>query len=85
LGSELARIHGPLYITTDPKEQGNVDTVLRKAHGGHVTRYRPKIGVHGASTRVCARDPGGCSANLRSFLAFLKTKVSHAPEGNTGH
>lgn len=68
-----AQITVPFYITTDPKEEANVTEVLRKARGENITRYQPATGVHGASTLVCARDPGGCEANLRSFTDFLKT------------
>ncbi len=76
-----ARLRMPVYVTTDPKEEGRVDTVLSKAHGANIVRYRPVAGVHGASTLVCARDPGGCKANLHSFLAFLQgiasSRVAH--------
>ncbi|GAB3035082.1 hypothetical protein GCM10027285_17670 [Oleiagrimonas citrea] len=75
-----AKIKVPLYITTDPKEEGRVSNVLRDAHGANITRYRPKAGMHGASTMICSRDPKGCKANLRSFEAFLR-KVGEAPVG----
>jgi alpha-beta hydrolase superfamily lysophospholipase len=73
-----ARLHMPVYITTDPKEESNVDSVLRDAHGANVTRYRPSVGVHGASTLVCARDPAGCKANMASFLDFLRNLGENA-------
>jgi len=66
-----ASLRMPLYITTDPKEEGRVDDVLRNAHGVNITRYRPLTGVHGASTLVCTRDPAGCRANRASFMDFL--------------
>ncbi len=66
-----ARLRMPLYITTDPKEEGRVDDVLRNAHGTNITRYKPFTGVHGASTLVCSRDPAGCKANMASFMDFL--------------
>lgn len=68
-----AKVTVPVYITTDPKEEDNVDDVLRDARGANITRYRPVAGVHGASTLVCARDPAGCKANLHSFVDFLRT------------
>ena len=70
-----ARLRMPVYITTDPKEEGNVDVVLRDAHGGNIVRYRPAAGVHGASTLVCARDAAGCRANMASFADFLNSLV----------
>ena len=76
-----ARITVPFYITTDPAEEANVTEVLRKAQGHNITRYQPKAGVHGASTLVCARDPKGCKANLRSFTDFLKAVKSRPPVG----
>ncbi|RAP57539.1 hypothetical protein BTJ49_10075 [Oleiagrimonas sp. MCCC 1A03011] len=73
-----AKIRMPLYITTDPAEEVRVNEVLRDAHGANITRYRPSAGVHGASTLVCARDPQGCEANLRSFETFLR-KIGGKP------
>lgn len=75
-----AKITVPFYITTDPQEESNVTEVLRTAHGDNITRYQPATGVHGASTLVCTRDPGGCKANLHSFIDFLKT-VEDRPSG----
>lgn len=72
-----AKLRIPAYITTDPGEEGNVDTVLRDAHGANIVRYRPATGVHGASTLVCARDAGGCRANLASFEVFLDSVGGH--------
>ena len=71
VGRAAAKLRMPVYVTTDPAEEGNVDTVLRDARGSNIVRYRPAVGVHGASTLVCSRDAGGCRANLASFLAFL--------------
>lgn len=67
-----AKVTLPFYITTDPDEAGNVAEVLRDAHGANIVHYQPKVGVHGASTLVAARDPGGWQANLASFTAFLR-------------
>lgn len=67
-----AEVRMPFYITTDPDEAGNVAEVLRNAHGDNIVHYQPKVGVHGASTLVPARDPGGWQANLASFTAFLR-------------
>ncbi len=62
----------PFYITTGPEEAGRVAEVLRDAHGANIVHYQPKVGVHGASTLVEARDPDGWQANLASFAAFLR-------------
>ncbi|MFC5435772.1 alpha/beta hydrolase [Rhodanobacter umsongensis] len=67
-----ARVTLPFYITTDPDEAGDVAEVLRDAHGPNVVHYQPKVGVHGASTLVAARDPDGWQANLASFTAFMR-------------
>ncbi|GGY15391.1 hypothetical protein GCM10008098_02950 [Rhodanobacter panaciterrae] len=67
-----AKVTLPFYITTDPKEASDVAEVLRDAHGANIVHYQPKVGVHGASTLVAARDPGGWQANLASFTAFLR-------------
>jgi len=75
--SAAAKLRMPVYVTTDPREEGNVDTVLRDAHGANIVRYRPAIGVHGASTLVCARDAAGCRANLASFRVFLDSVDGH--------
>jgi pimeloyl-ACP methyl ester carboxylesterase len=76
-----AKVRVPFYITTDPKEEANVTEVLRKAHGSNIMRYRPAVGVHGASTLVCTRDPKGCKANMRSFEHFLKAVDGHVSTG----
>jgi dienelactone hydrolase len=67
-----AQVAVPFYITTDPKEASDVAELLRDAHGANIVHYQPKIGVHGASTLVAARNPGGWRANLASFTAFLQ-------------
>lgn len=67
-----AKVTVPFYITTDPDEADNVAEVLLDAQGGNVTDYRPRAGVHGASTLVAARDPAGHAANLQSFEDFLR-------------
>jgi dienelactone hydrolase len=67
-----AKVIVPFYITTDPDEAGDVAEVLRDAHGANIVHYQPKVGVHGASTLVAARDPGGWQANLASFTTFLR-------------
>lgn len=67
-----AKVTLPFYITTDPNEASDVAEVLRDAHGANIVRYQPRIGVHGASTLVAARDPGGWQANLASFTTFLQ-------------
>ena len=46
--------------------------VLSKAHGGNIVHYRQQDGVHGASTLVKSRNPGGHAANLRNFEGFLR-------------
>lgn len=78
VGRAAARVTVPLYITTDPAEEARVDAVLAGTHGRHVIRYRPRAGVHGASTLVAARDPDGHAANLASFLQFMRR---FAPSG----
>lgn len=70
-----ARVSIPFYITTDPKEAGNVTEVLQKAHGSNLDHYRPVAGVHGASTLVQSRDPTGYQANLQSFVDFMRRFV----------
>jgi dienelactone hydrolase len=67
-----AKVALPFYITTDPKEAGDVAEVLRDSHGANIVHYQPKVGVHGASTLVPSRNPGGWQANLASFTAFLR-------------
>jgi dienelactone hydrolase len=68
-----AKVILPFYITTDPNEASDVAEVLRGAHGNNIVHYQPKIGVHGASTLVAARNSGGWQANLASFIAFLRS------------
>ncbi|HET6724570.1 MAG TPA: alpha/beta hydrolase [Gammaproteobacteria bacterium] len=72
-----AKITIPFYITTDPREEGDVSEVLRKAQGDNIVHYRPDHGIHGASTLVKARDPQGYRENLSHFTAFLSWVASH--------
>lgn len=74
----VARIRIPVYITTGPDEQANVDEVLQQADSAMITRYQPTHGVHGASTLDPARDPAGARANWASFSAFM---ARYAPTG----
>ena len=67
-----ARVQQPFYVTTPAEESARVDEVLSLAHGDNITRYRPAVGVHGASTLVRERNPDGAAANLADFSRFLR-------------
>ena len=67
----VAHARVPLYITTDPAEENNVDEILSHGDGSRITRYQPEHGVHGASTLVADRDPAGYRANWNNFKKFM--------------
>ena len=72
-----ADIKLPVYVTagSDAKEQSQVDEVLSKTKSDKITRHKPGVGVHGASTLRDDRNPDGAIANLSDFRKFLKSTV----------
>lgn len=47
-------------------------TIADAVPGGRATHYVPVAGVHGSSTLITAKNPGGADANWQAALAFLK-------------
>lgn len=63
----------PVYITSAPAadEVAAATAIAAALPKGLATRHVPKIGVHGSSTLIAAKDPAGAETNWQPVLAFL--------------
>lgn len=70
-----SRIRVPIYVTSssDAQEIQAAGAILAASPSSSKTQYVPRIGVHGASTLIPARDPKGAAANWDHVLAFLSS------------
>ena len=68
-----SRVEVPIYITTssaaDEIQAGR--TILSASPARAKTQFVPKVGVHGSSTLIEARNPKGAAENWEHVLAFL--------------
>jgi alpha-beta hydrolase superfamily lysophospholipase len=64
----------PAYVTSasKPEEIAAAAAIAHAVPRGLATRYVPKTGVHGASTLIADRNPGGAAANWPPVFAFLR-------------
>lgn len=64
----------PVFITSasTPDEIAAAGKIAAAVPGGHAQQYVPKVGVHGSSTLIAAKDPKGAEDNWRAVMAFLK-------------
>jgi dienelactone hydrolase len=68
-----SKVRAPIFVTSasDPREIAAARTILAASPARVKVQYVPKVGVHGSSTLIPARDPGGAAANWAPVLAFL--------------
>lgn len=64
----------PVFITSasTPDEIAAAGKIAAAVPGGRAQQYVPKVGVHGSSTLIAAKDPGGAEDNWRAVMDFLK-------------
>jgi dienelactone hydrolase len=72
--SAAHRVHVPVFIDSgsDPEEIGNAKMIFDAVSSRDKQQYRPKSGIHGASTMRDDRDPAGAADNFNAFVAFLR-------------
>jgi dienelactone hydrolase len=63
----------PVFITSasTPDEIAAAGKIAAAVPGGRAEQYVPKVGVHGSSTLIAAKDPKGAEDNWRAVMAFL--------------
>jgi dienelactone hydrolase len=68
-----AQVHAPMYVTSSPDadEVTAARRILSASPAAAKTQFVPKLGVHGSSTLIEARDPKGAAENWDHVLAFL--------------
>jgi dienelactone hydrolase len=73
VANSAARVSVPIYVTSSASrdEIEAARRILAGSPSANKVQYAPAIGVHGASTLIAARDPGGAADNWRHVLAFL--------------
>ncbi len=64
----------PIYVTSasDPQEVAAARAILAASPSAVKVQEVPKLGIHGSSTLIDARNPKGAAANWAPVLAFLK-------------
>jgi len=64
----------PVFITSasTPDEIAAAGRIAAAVPGGRAQHYVPKVGVHGSSTLIAAKDPKGAEDNWAAVMAFLK-------------
>jgi pimeloyl-ACP methyl ester carboxylesterase len=67
------KIRAPLLIVSGPGEGAAGKAILDAAPSSRKEQFVPKVGVHGSSTLIPARNPQGAQANWESVAAFLQT------------
>jgi dienelactone hydrolase len=69
-----AHLTVPAFITSasTPDEIAAARAIAAAVPGGRAEQYVPRTGIHGSSTLIAAKDPGGAEANWQAVLAFLK-------------
>lgn len=74
VGDAAAKVNVPVFVTSaqDPKEIEAARTILAAAPARDKQQFVPtEGGVHGSSTLIAARNPGGNAAAWAAVLAFL--------------
>ncbi|MDB5675676.1 MAG: hypothetical protein JWM65_2658 [Sphingomonas bacterium] len=69
-----AEANMPVFITSasTPDEIAAAGKIAAAVPGGRAQHYVPKVGVHGSSTLIAAKDPKGAEDNWAAVMAFLK-------------
>jgi alpha-beta hydrolase superfamily lysophospholipase len=68
-----AKVHAPIYVTSssDADEIQAARAILAASPSPTKTQFEAKVGVHGSSTLIEARDPKGAAENWNHVMAFL--------------
>lgn len=68
-----AKVTAPIFVTSasTPDEIAAARAILRASPARVRRQFTPEQGVHGSSTLITARNPGGAAANWRAVTAFL--------------
>ncbi len=68
-----ARVTVPVFVTSASKadEIAAAGAIAHAVPDGRAQQYIPKVGVHGSSTLIAAKDPQGAETNWQPVMAFL--------------
>ncbi len=77
VGHAASQVDVPAFVTSasTAAEIAAARAIAQAVPGGRGQQFIPKVGVHGSSTLIKAKNPGGVDANWRAVMAFL-SKVS---------
>jgi len=69
-----AQITVPVFVTSANtlEEEQEAKAILSATKSTDRQQFIPKAGVHGSSTLIAAKNPGGADDNWQAVLAFLK-------------
>lgn len=69
-----AKITVPVFVTSANtlEEEQEARAILSATRSTDRQQFVPKAGVHGSSTLIAAKNPGGADDNWQAVLAFLK-------------
>jgi dienelactone hydrolase len=72
-----AKVNVPVFIASTREEAGDSDPIFAALPKNPAdVRFVPEHGVHGSSTLIAKRNPGGAEENMRAVLAFLDRVTS---------
>jgi|APAra7269096661_1048516.scaffolds.fasta_scaffold00186_46 dienelactone hydrolase len=69
-----AKLTLPVFVTSANtlQEEQEAKAILSATQSTDRQQFIPKAGVHGSSTLIAAKNPGGADDNWQAVLAFLK-------------
>lgn len=67
-----AKVSVPVLVASTEAEKSEADPIMAALPGNPLSvRLVPAKGVHGSSTLIASRNPGGAEANWKAVLGFL--------------
>ena len=78
VGRAASALTIPVFVDSaaNPAEIEAARTIAKAVPGGRATQYVPVVGVHGSSTLIERKNPGGSDDHWSAVYAFLR-KVAH--------
>jgi dienelactone hydrolase len=69
-----AKVSVPVFVTSanTTEEEGDAKAILTATASTDRQLYVPMTGIHGSSTLIAGKNPGGAEENWRAVLGFLK-------------
>lgn len=72
-----AKVTVPIFVTSAStmEEEAEAKAIVSASASTDRQQFVPKTGIHGSSTLIAAKNPGGAGDNWQAVLAFLKRVI----------